>query len=37
MFSKVNHNFYGVAQWVYWLECWPCKAESVQQWWLEAD
>ena len=22
---------------VYWLECWPCKAESAQQWWLEAN
>ena len=22
---------------VFWLECWPCKAESAQQWWLEAD
>ena len=22
---------------VYWLECWPYKAESAQQWRLEAD
>ena len=22
---------------VHWLERWPCKADSAQQWWLETN
>ena len=38
IFSQFTHNTQPISPSVgYWLESWPCKAESAQLWWFEPN